>query len=87
MKRTIISAVTIFSIISGLSFIAAVRLFHKTGENIDSTTVVICVLLGVIAGALDVRSSYRMPPVKLEKLIELARIQTQNENEKSNGDK
>ena len=81
MTRIIISALTMWIIISGLSFVAAARLFRKTGEPMDSTSLIICVLLGAVAGALDVRSSFRMPPVKLGKMAEL--IENQNENEKS----
>lgn len=80
MTRIIISALTMWIIISGLSFVAAARLFRKTGESMDSTSLIICVLLGAVAGALDVRSSFRMPPVKLGKTIEL--FENQNENEK-----
>lgn len=83
MTRIIISAATMWVIISGLSFVAAARLFRKTGEAMDSTSIVICVLLGAIAGALDVRSSFRMPPVKLDKIVELIENQNRNENEKS----
>lgn len=82
MARIIISALTMWVIISGLSFVGAVKLFRKAGEPIDSTTVIICVLLGAIAGALDIRSSFRMPPVKLGKVVELPEIK--NENEKLN---
>ena len=80
MKRIIISALTMWIIISGLSFVGAAKLFRKTGEPMDSTTLIICVLLGTIAGALDVRSSFRMPPVKLGKALELFENKNENEN-------
>lgn len=83
MTRIIISALTMWIIISGLAFVGAAKLFRKTGEPMDSTTLIICVLLGAIAGALDVRSSFRMPPVKLGKVVEL--LEAKNENEKSDG--
>lgn len=88
MMRIIVSASTTFVIISGLAFIGCVYVFKRAGQILDFTTIGVCVLLGAIAAAQDIRASFRLPPFKngnadsFRQLLKLIETQTKDENEK-----
>lgn len=85
--RIFVSASTTFVLIAGPAIVLSILLLRRAGQTLDFTTFIVCVLLGTIAAAQDIRASYRLPPIKngnldsYRQLLKLIETETKDENE------